>query len=255
MTTIPTKNWEAVWKVLVTGIQSHVESNGFTDVVLGLSGGMDSALVVALAADALGAAHVHGVLMPSPWSSRGSITDAEQSAKNLGVKTRTIPIAPLMTAFETALAPAFAGTHPDVTEENIQSRIRGLLLMALSNKFGWMVLNTGNKSELSVGYCTLYGDMCGALSPIAELYKTEVYALAGWYNERVGEARIPQQVFDKPPSAELRPDQTDQDSLPSYEHLDSILYTLESCAPDNVFLPDIPATEVQRVATLKQKSA
>lgn len=257
MTTIPAKNWGAVREQLVTGIRSYVRNNGFTDVVLGLSGGMDSALVAALAVDALGKECVHGILMPSPWSSSGSITDAELLAERLGIGTQTVPIAPLMQAFERALTPMFAGKGADVTEENLQSRIRGVLLMAMSNKFGWMVLTTGNKSELAVGYCTLYGDMCGALAPIADLYKTEVYALADWYNVHVGEERIPRQVFDKPPSAELRPNQTDQDSLPAYDELDSILHALieESCPPERVSLPGIPESRVQEVVKLMHRSA
>lgn len=257
MTSIPVKDWGTVWERLVAGLRTYTGNNGFTDVVLGLSGGMDSALVAALAVDALGKEHVHGVLMPSPWSSSGSITDAELLAERLGISTQTVSIAPLMQAFETALAPVFAEKDADVTEENLQSRIRGVLLMAMSNKFGWMVLTTGNKSELAVGYCTLYGDMCGALAPIADLYKTEVYALADWYNAHVNEERIPRQVFDKPPSAELRPNQTDQDSLPAYDELDSILHALieESCPPDKISIPGIPESRVQEVVKLMHRSA
>ena len=205
MSSIPAKDWKSVWELLTSGIRDYVRKNGFTDVVLGLSGGMDSAFVAALAVDALGKDHVHGVMMPSPWSSEGSITDSEALAANLGMETFTVPISPMMEAFEKALAPAFAGRERDVTEENIQSRIRGVIMMSFSNKFHWMLLATGNKSEVAAGYCTMYGDTCGGLAPIADLYKTEVYQLAQWFNEREGMCVIPQNIFDKAPSAELRP--------------------------------------------------
>ena len=182
MSSISAKDWKSVWELLTSGIRDYVRKNGFTDVVLGLSGGMDSALVAALAVDALGKDHVHGVMMPSPWSSEGSITDSEALAANLGMETFTVPISPMMEAFEKALAPAFAGRERDVTEENIQSRIRGVIMMSFSNKFHWMLLATGNKSEVAAGYCTMYGDTCGGLAPIADLYKTEVYQLAQWFN-------------------------------------------------------------------------
>ena len=208
MSSIPAKDWKSVWELLTSGIRDYVRKNGFTDVVLGLSGGMDSALVAALAVDALGKDHVHGVMMPSPWSSEGSITDSEALAANLGMETFTVPISPMMEAFEKALAPAFAGRERDVTEENIQSRIRGVIMMSFSNKFHWMLLATGNKSEVAAGYCTMYGDTCGGLAPIADLYKTEVYQLAQWFNEREGMCAIPQNIFDKAPSAELRPGQS-----------------------------------------------
>ena len=191
MSSIPAKDWKSVWELLTSGIRDYVRKNGFTDVVLGLSGGMDSALVAALAVDALGKDHVHGVMMPSPWSSEGSITDSEALAANLGMETFTVPISPMMEAFEKALAPAFAGRERDVTEENIQSRIRGVVMMSFSNKFHWMLLATGNKSEVAAGYCTMYGDTCGGLAPIADLYKTEVYQLAQWFNEREGMCAIP----------------------------------------------------------------
>lgn len=254
---IPAKDWKAVWELLASGIRERVRGSGFTDVVLGLSGGMDSALVAALAVDALGKEHVHGVMMPSPWSSKGSIADSEALAANLGMETCTVPIAPMMDAFDRALAPAFAGKGRDVTEENIQSRIRGVVLMSFSNKFGWLLLATGNKSELAAGYCTMYGDMCGALAPIADLYKTEVYQLAAWYNEREGREAIPRNIFEKAPSAELRPGQTDQDSLPAYDVLDAILHALveEGRPAAEIALPGIGRDEVERVVELVRKSA
>lgn len=257
MSSIPAKDWKSVWELLTSGIREHVRKNGFTDVVLGLSGGMDSALVAALAVDALGKEHVHGVMMPSPWSSEGSITDSEALASNLGMETFTVPISPMMEAFEKALAPAFAGKERDVTEENIQSRIRGVVLMSFSNKFGWMLFATGNKSELAAGYCTMYGDTCGGLAPISDLYKTEVYQLAQWFNERERMCVIPQNIFDKAPSAELRPGQKDQDSLPAYDVLDSILHALieESKRAEEINLPGITSEEVGRVWDLMRKSA
>lgn len=254
---IPAKDWKAVWELLASGIRERVRGSGFTDVVLGLSGGMDSALVAALAVDALGKERVHGVMMPSPWSSEGSIADSQALAANLGMETFTVPIAPMMEAFDGALAPAFAGKGRDVTEENIQSRIRGVILMSFSNKFGWLLLSTGNKSELAVGYCTLYGDMCGALAPIADLYKTEVYQLAAWYNGREGKEAIPRNIFEKAPSAELRPGQTDQDSLPDYDVLDAILHALieESRPAAGLALPGIGADQIERVVGLVRRSA
>ena len=257
MTTLFDRDWEHVWNGLVSGMRRFMNENGFEDVVLGLSGGMDSSLTAALAVDTLGRDHVHGVLMPSPWSSEGSVTDAELLARNLGIATETILIKPMMDAFEGALTPVFAGRPVDVTEENLQSRIRGVILMALSNKFGWMLLATGNKSELAVGYCTMYGDMCGALAPIADLYKTEVYALARWYNEREGWEVIHQEVFIKAPSAELRPGQKDQDSLPEYGELDTILHALieEGRPADGLSIPGIAEEQIRRVVSLVTRSA
>ncbi|MCC8193296.1 MAG: NAD+ synthase [Deltaproteobacteria bacterium] len=213
-----------IWAALTLGIRDFVRKCGFSSVLLGLSGGIDSALVAALAVDALGAENVLGVLMPSPFTSRESIDAAEKLAANLGIKTNTIPIAPMMEAFEGALAPVFEGRTRDVTEDNLQARIRGATLMALSNKFGHMLLNTGNKSEAAVGYLTLYGDGCGALAVIGDLYKAQVFSLARWYNEREGYDRIPRFILDRPPSAELHPGQKDEDSLPPYDVLDKILY-------------------------------
>jgi NAD+ synthase (glutamine-hydrolysing) len=212
-----------VWRALVVGTRDYARKCRFDHVVLGLSGGIDSALTAAIAAEALGPANVLGVLMPSPFSSRGSIDDALALARNIGIETITLPIEPPMRAIESTLAPAFAGTGRDVTEENIQARIRGNLLMALSNKRGALLLTTGNKSEIAVGYCTLYGDMSGGLGVIADVPKTMVYRVARWLNDREGRPLIPEPVLTKAPSAELRPNQTDQDSLPPYDVLDDIL--------------------------------
>jgi len=212
-----------IWRALVLGTRDYARKCGFRSVVLGLSGGIDSALTAAIAAEALGADQVLGVLMPSPFSSRGSIEDSLQLAGRLGIETLTLPIEPAMQAMEHVLHDAFVNTSRDVTEENIQARIRGNLLMALSNKRGALLLTTGNKSELAVGYCTLYGDMSGGLAVIADVPKTMVYRVARWLNATGGRAVIPEPILTKAPSAELRPDQTDQDSLPPYDVLDDIL--------------------------------
>jgi NAD+ synthase/NAD+ synthase (glutamine-hydrolysing) len=211
-----------IWRALVLGTRDYAHKCGFESVVLGLSGGIDSAITAAIAVDALGAPHVLGVLMPSPFSSRGSVDDAKALAARLGIETLTLPIDDSVHAVERTLAPAFAGLHRDVTEENIQARVRGNLLMALSNKRGSLLLTTGNKSELAVGYCTLYGDMSGGLAVIADVPKTMVYRLASWANATKGDI-IPAAIVTKAPSAELRPNQTDQDSLPPYDVLDDIL--------------------------------
>lgn len=212
-----------IWRALVLGTRDYAAKCGFSRVILGLSGGIDSSLTAAVAAEALGPANVLGVLMPSPYSSPGSVADSLTLAENLGLQTLTLPIAKIMSAFDQVLARPFAGLVKDLTEENIQARIRGALLMALSNKAGGLVLATGNKSELGVGYCTLYGDMAGGLAVIADVPKTMVYRLARWLNQKRGRQIIPAAVLAKPPSAELRPNQTDQDSLPPYEVLDEIL--------------------------------
>jgi NAD+ synthase (glutamine-hydrolysing) len=212
---------EEVYQALVTGTRDYVRKNGFTDVVVALSGGIDSSLVVTVAADALGPEHVHGVAMPSRFSSPGSESDAEKLAGNLGIDYRIIPIEPGHQAFLDMLAPSFDQRAADLTEENLQSRIRGVTLMALSNKLGWMVLTTGNKSEMAVGYSTLYGDTAGGFAVIKDVAKTLVYRLCRWRN-RSGEV-IPEAVLTKAPSAELRPDQRDDQSLPPYEILDPIL--------------------------------
>lgn len=214
---------QETYSALILGLRDYVSKNGFRKVTLGLSGGIDSALVATIAVDALGADNVVGVLMPGPFSSQGSLDDANALAEHLKIHTHTIPITPIYDAFNHQLAEAFTGRKPDVTEENIQARIRGSVLMALSNKFGYLVLTTGNKSEVSVGYATLYGDMCGGLGIIADVYKTTVYALAAYRNAFAGYDLIPQNTIVKPPSAELRPDQKDSDSLPEYHILDEIL--------------------------------
>ena len=216
---------EAMWHAaIVQGIGAYLHKFGFQRVVLGLSGGIDSALVAALAADAVGPQNVVGIAMPSSFSSDHSLADAKQLASNLGIGFEELPIAPLQQAFASTLQPVFAGTQPGIAEENLQARIRGALLMAFANKHGHLVLTTGNKSETAVGYCTIYGDTIGALAPIGDLWKTEVWALSRWIN-RDGE-RIPQRSIDKPPSAELRPGQLDTDSLPPYDVLDPVLRCL-----------------------------
>ena len=212
---------EAAYEALVLGTRDYVLKTGFRKVLLGLSGGIDSALVAAIAVDALGAENVTAIGMPSQYSSTGSVEDSRKLASNLGIRFEILAIGSLFEEFENTLHPLFLGTHPDLTEENLQSRIRGVLLMALSNKFSSLVLTTGNKSEMSVGYCTLYGDMVGALAVIGDLVKTRVYALCRWVN-RHGEI-IPEAILTKPPSAELRPDQKDTDSLPPYDVLDPVL--------------------------------
>lgn len=222
----PPTEEQQIWQALVLGTRDYVRKCGFTGAVLGLSGGIDSALVAAVAAEALGPENVLGVLMPSPYSSEGSVTDALMLAESLGIPTRTIPIGGLMQGFDEALSPAFEGLTSDVTEENIQSRIRGNLLMALSNKLRSLLLTTGNKSELAVGYCTIYGDMAGGLAVIADLPKTLVYRVVRWLNDRDGRETIPEAILAKEPSAELRPGQKDSDSLPPYEILDPILERL-----------------------------
>lgn len=215
---------DEVWEALVLGTRSYVEKNGFTDVVVGLSGGVDSSIVAVLAADALGPERVHTVAMPSRYSSDHSLSDAEKLALNLGVDHRTIPIEPAHRAMLEMLAPSFEGLDEDLTEENVQSRIRGQVLMALSNKLGWLVLSTGNKSEAAVGYATLYGDTVGGYALIKDVLKTRVFDLCWRRNERAGRELIPEGILTKAPSAELRPDQRDDQSLPPYEVLDPILH-------------------------------
>ena len=214
---------DSIHSALVLGIRDYIEKCGFDHVVIGLSGGVDSALTAVLAVEAVGADRVHGVAMPSRYSSDHSLKDAEDLAKNLGIELRTIPIEDVHRSFEQAIAPHFGDDAPGVAEENIQARIRGSLLMALSNKFGWLLLTTGNKSEIAVGYCTLYGDMCGGLAVLSDVPKTVVFELARSVNRAAGHVRIPQRTIDKPPSAELRANQLDQDTLPPYDVLDAVL--------------------------------
>ncbi len=229
----PSEGLEAEWRAIGMGLGDYIDKNGFPGVILGLSGGIDSALSAAVAVDALGPERVRCVMMPSQYTSGHSLEDAEACARALGVQYDTIPIQPAVDGLHEMLDPFFGGHEPDQTEENIQSRMRGLILMAMSNKFGPMVLTTGNKSELAVGYATLYGDMCGGYNVLKDVYKTECYKLANWRNAHVprggkgpGGEVIPQRIIDKAPTAELRENQTDQDSLPPYEVLDDLLYCL-----------------------------
>jgi len=208
---------------LELGLRDYVGKNGFGDVVIGVSGGIDSALTAALAVEALGSERVHCISMPSRYSSEGTRTDARRLAEGLGCDFREIPIEPMFDAFTAALREHFSGRETDLTEENVQARIRGVLLMALSNKFGWLVVATGNKSELSVGYATLYGDMAGGFALLKDVYKTDVFRLSKWLNERTGRELVPQSIIDRAPSAELRADQLDEDSLPPYPVLDQVL--------------------------------
>ena len=208
---------------LELGLHDYVTKNGFGDVVIGVSGGIDSALTAALCVEALGAERVHGVSMPSRYSSEGTRGDAERLADALGIDFRELPIEPMVEAYTTALSEQFADREDDLTEENLQARIRGTMLMALSNKFGWLVIATGNKSELSVGYSTLYGDLAGGFALIKDVYKTDVFRLSRWLNERAGRELIPTSIIERAPSAELRADQRDEDSLPPYPKLDKVL--------------------------------
>jgi NAD+ synthase len=229
----PVDGLAAIYQAMMVGLRDYVGKNRFGGVILGLSGGIDSALTAAVAVDALGAERVRCVMMPSPYTSRASLDDAAAVAERLGVALDDVPITPAMEAFASMLEGVFAGRAPDVTEENIQARCRGLVLMAISNKLGLMLLTTGNKSEMSVGYATLYGDMCGGFSVLKDIYKTTVFALARWRNairpeDALGPEGdvIPERIITKPPTAELKHDQTDQDTLPPYEILDGILAAL-----------------------------
>jgi NAD+ synthase len=230
---VPQPRLEAIYNAMVLGLRDYARKNRFPGVVLGMSGGIDSALTAAVAVDALGASHVRGVRLPSRFTSKASLDDAEESARLLGMRLDTVTIEETVAAAERTLGPIFEARPRDVTEENLQARVRGLLLMGLSNKFGDLLVTTGNKSEMSVGYATLYGDMCGGYSVLKDIYKTEVYALARWRNEHVVEGGcgprgrvIPESSITKAPSAELKPNQTDQDSLPPYEELDAVLHGL-----------------------------
>ncbi|PKU25822.1 NAD+ synthase [Telmatospirillum siberiense] len=231
--TPPPPRLEAIYQAMVLGLRDYVTKNRFKGVLLGLSGGIDSALSAAVAADALGADRVRCVMMPSPYTSRESLDDAAEVARLCGIRLDSISIGPAMEAFTGMLSGVFAGAQADTTEENVQARSRGLTLMAMSNKFGYMVLSTGNKSEMSVGYATLYGDMCGGYSVLKDLYKTTVFEVSRWRNAHRPDGALgprgpvmPERVITKPPSAELKPDQKDQDTLPPYDQLDAILYCL-----------------------------
>ncbi|HEX2575786.1 MAG TPA: NAD+ synthase [Aquihabitans sp.] len=243
---------EEVYRALVLGTRDYLVKNGFADVVIGLSGGVDSTLVAAIAVDAVGPEHVHGVSMPSRYSSEHSRSDAALLAERLGIELRTIAIEPAHRAELEMLAPSFEGLAEDLTEENLQSRIRGLTLMALSNKFGWIVLSTGNKSEVAVGYATLYGDTIGGYSVLKDVYKTRVYDLCRWRNTQPGGPVIPEGVITKPPSAELRPDQRDDQSLPPYDVLDPILagYIEEDRTVGELIGRGHDADTVRRIARL-----
>jgi NAD+ synthase (glutamine-hydrolysing) len=249
---VPLPGLEAqAWAALVTGVRDYVGKNGFPGVIIGLSGGIDSALVLAVAVDALGADRVRAVMMPSPYTADISWIDARDMAARLGVRYDEISIVPMFDAFRTSLAREFAGLGEDATEENIQARVRGTLLMALSNKFGSIVLTTGNKSEMATGYCTLYGDMAGGFAVIKDVAKTLVYRLAHWRNAQGAEV-IPQRIITRSPSAELRPDQKDQDSLPAYEVLDAILqrYMEDDQSIEQIVAAGFPAADVERVTRL-----
>ncbi len=243
---------EEVYEALVLGTRDYIEKNGFADVVIGLSGGIDSTLVAVIAVDALGADRVHGVSMPSRYSSDHSRSDAAKLASNLGIDFRTIAIEPAHAAVLDMLAPAFDGRDPDLTEENLQSRIRGQVLMALSNKFGWLVLTTGNKSEVAVGYATLYGDTAGGYGVIKDVLKTRVYELCRTVNRRAGRELIPEAVITKAPSAELRPDQRDDESLPPYDVLDAVLrqYVEQDRTAAEIIATGLDAELVRSIARL-----
>ncbi len=263
--TAETQSDEAtIYSALVLGLRDYVAKNNFPSVVLGLSGGIDSGVTAAIAADALGADKVHTILLPSPFTSEDSVEDASQLAAALNLQMDTVPITPLIDTTRQTLAPLFAGRHADTTEENIQARLRGLLLMAVSNKFGAMVLTTGNKSEMSVGYATLYGDMCGGFSVLKDVYKTTVTKLAQWRSGQTDEALaelgflgaggevIPQRMITKPPTAELRPNQRDEDSLPPYEELDFILRGLieRQCSIAELVAEGMEEATVTKVARM-----
>ncbi len=250
----PLRDWAEVYRALVVGTRDYVRKNRFKQVVIGLSGGIDSSLVASIAVDALGPENVVGVSMPSRYSSAGSREDAQLLARNLGIKLITIPIEGVFTAMLETMADAFAGTQPDVTEENIQARIRGNILMALSNKFGYLVLTTGNKSELAVGYATLYGDMAGGFAVIKDVPKTWVYALAKYRNSV--SPVIPETVLMKEPSAELRPGQRDVDTLPPYDILDPILkmYVEEDSSPEDIVQAGYDEAVVRKVVSMVDRN-
>jgi NAD+ synthase (glutamine-hydrolysing) len=244
---------------LELGLDDYVRKNGFSEIVVGVSGGIDSAVVAALAAEALGQERVHCVSMPSRYSSEATRTDAQRLAESLGCDFREIAIEPMVETFVAALAKSFDGREPDLTEENLQARVRGVILMALSNKFGWLLVATGNKSEMSVGYATLYGDMAGGFALLKDVFKTDVFRLARHLNERAGRELIPQSIIDRAPSAELRADQLDEDSLPPYPVLDQVLAayveddrTLEELSSDG-FDPDVVERAVKLIDRAEYK--
>lgn len=249
-TALDTSTLANLYQALVMGLRDYVQFNGFKGVLLGLSGGIDSALSLAIAVDALGAERVHAVMMPYAYTSDMSKTDAAEQAERMGVRYQSLSIEPMVESFLTTLAPSFAGLPKDTTEENLQSRCRAVLLMALSNKTGSMVLTTGNKSEMAVGYATLYGDMCGGYNALKDVYKTQVFELARYRNEI--SYVIPQRVIDRPPSAELAPDQRDEDSLPAYPVLDAILYAYieQDMSAEAIIAQGFIADEVLRVLRL-----
>ncbi len=239
-----------IYGAMVLGVRDYFAKNGFAGAYLGLSGGIDSALTLCVAVDALGADRVRPIIMPSPYTAQMSIDDSWALCANLGVKGELVDIQPAMQTYESLLAPYFVGKAPDTTEENLQARIRGNLLMALSNKSGWLVLTTGNKSEMAVGYCTLYGDMAGGFAVLKDLLKTRVYDVCRWINR--DKEIIPWRIIERPPSAELRPDQTDQDSLPPYEVLDAIVtaYMEQDISPRDIVAQGFREADVRRVVRL-----
>jgi NAD+ synthase (glutamine-hydrolysing) len=250
---------EQMRQALVLGLGDYVQKNGFSEIVIGLSGGIDSALTAAIAAEAVGAERIHCVSMPSQYSSEGTRTDARRLAESIGCDFREIAIGPMVDTFGAALAESFAGREPDLTEENVQARIRGILLMALSNKFGWLLVATGNKSEMSVGYATLYGDMAGGFALLKDVFKTDVFGLSLHLNDRAGRELIPVSIIERPPSAELRPDQRDEDSLPPYAQLDEVLEayveqdrSLEELSSDG-FDPDVVRRAVAMIDRAEYK--
>ena len=252
----PPDELEQMRRALELALGDYAEKNGFREVVVAVSGGIDSALTAALAAEAIGPARVHCVSMPSRYSSEGTRTDARRLAESLGTSFLELPIWPVYEAFEAALAGPFAGREPDLTEENVQARIRGVLLMALSNKFGWLVVATGNKSELSVGYATLYGDMAGGYALLKDVYKTDVFRLSRHLNERAGRELIPASIIERPPSAELREGQLDEDSLPPYAKLDALLklYVEEDRSREELLADGLEADVVDRALALVDRA-
>ncbi|MBL8446003.1 MAG: NAD+ synthase, partial [Zoogloeaceae bacterium] len=245
-----------VYSALRVGVRDYLGKNGFPGAIIGLSGGIDSALTLAVAVDALGADRVRAVMMPSPYTAQMSLDDSREMVRRLGVRYDEIPIAPAMETFAELLAPQFAGLAADTTEENLQSRIRGMILMALSNKTGSLVLTTGNKSEMATGYATLYGDMAGGFAVLKDIYKVLVYRLSNWRNAQPGGAVIPANIIERPPSAELKPDQKDQDSLPPYEVLDAIIeaYMERDESPRQIIAQGFPEAEVRRAVGMLKRN-